>query len=125
VPVAAIAPHIQNQAVGERVHAAHAHAVQTARDLVGVRVKLAACMQHGEHHFGCRATQLWVHAHGYSSAIVLNRTTAVGVQNDRNLRAVACQGLIDGVVDDLVDQMMQSADVGVPDVHPWPHAYGL
>src|SRR5687768_12070740 len=38
---------------------------------------------------------------------------------------LAGQGLVDGVVDDLVDQVMETAGAGRADVHPRPLANGL
>ena len=55
---------------------------------------------------------------GDAAAVVGHRDRAVGVQRHRHARGVARQRLVDGVVDDLVDHVVQTrAVVGVADVH--------
>src|SRR5207342_3122057 len=50
--MAAVAPDIQPQVLGQRVDHRHTHAMQAAGNLVAVVVELAAGMQHGEDHLG-------------------------------------------------------------------------
>ena len=50
----AVAADLQFQLLRQGVDHRDADAVQTAGDLVGVVVELAAGMQHGQHHFGRR-----------------------------------------------------------------------
>jgi hypothetical protein len=47
------------------------------------------------------------------------------VDGHRDLGAVARQRLVDGVVDDLVDEVVQPAHAGGADVHAGPLADGL
>ena len=47
-----VAPDLDLERLGERVHHRDAHAVQAARDLVGLLVELAARVELGEHHLG-------------------------------------------------------------------------
>src|SRR5690606_35268256 len=55
---------------------------------------------------------------GNAAAVVGNRHRAVAVQRHLDDVAVTRQRLVDGVVDDLVDHMVQArAVVGVADVH--------
>src|SRR5690606_30694117 len=105
-----------------RVHAAHAHAVQAAGDLVAVLVELAAGVQLGQRDFGGRALGLVlvVHLHpgGDAAAVVGHADGVVGVDGDDDVVAVAGQGLVDGVVDHLENQVVQAGAVGgVADVH--------
>jgi hypothetical protein len=53
-----------------------------------------------------------------AAAVVDHPDPAVGGQGDVDPRAVAGQGLVDGVVDDLVHEVVQAPRPGRPDVHP-------
>ena len=57
--------------------------------------------------------------------IVADRDAVVGVERDRDPVAVAGHGLVDGVVDDLVDAVVVAALEGVADVHGGALADGL
>jgi hypothetical protein len=61
-----------------------------------------------------------------AAAVVRHRDRAVGVQRDGDLGGMAGKRLVDGVVDDLVDHVVQArAVVGVADVHAGPLAHGV
>ena len=62
---------------------------------------------------------------GMPAPVVHDRHRAVLVQGDQDGVAVAGHGLVDRVVDDLVDQVVQTAKVGGADVHPRPPAHRL
>ena len=62
---------------------------------------------------------------GNAAAVVDDGDRAVDVDGDVDLIAEAGQRLVDRVVDDLVDQMVQPARPGRPDVHRRPLANRL
>ena len=64
-------------------------------------------------------------AHGEAAAVVLDGDGAVGVQRDHDVVAEARQRLVHGVVDDFIDEMMQSALIRGADVHARTAANGL
>ena len=96
---------------------ADAHAVQTAGDGVAVGVEFAAGVQGRQHDFQSTGTGLLVLLDGNAAAVVLDGATAVGLNPNDDFRAVSGQGLVDGVVQHFVDEMMQTADAAVADVH--------
>ena len=116
---------VDNHVLAEGVDAAHTHAVQTAGHLVAAFVELAACMQHGHHHFEGRTVLLFVHVHRDAAAIILNSDTVIFVDAYVNLGAIPGQGLVDGVVHHLVHQMVQAAEVDVADVHGRTYTHRL
>ena len=59
---------------------------------------------------------------GDAAAVVLDPDRAVGLQGEHDPVAVAGQRLVDGVVDDLPDQVVQAALAGGTDVHARPLA---
>jgi hypothetical protein len=114
----ALALDLQLQPFGQGVDDRHADAVQTARDLVVRVVELATRVQHGHDDLGRGALLRRVLADRDAAAVVLDGDRAVVVDLHVDPVAVARQSLVDGVVDDLVDHVMQpGAVVGVPDVH--------
>ncbi len=61
-----------------------------------------------------------------AAAVIGDGHGAVGVERDGHLGRVARQRLVDGVVDHLVDHVVQArAVVGVADIHARPLAHGI
>ena len=121
----AVAVDVDGHVVAQGVDAAHAHAVQAAADLVAVLVELAAGVQHRHDDLEGRAVLLLVHVNGYAAAVVLHGDAVVGVDVHVDLGAVASQGLVYRVVNNLVDKVVQAALVHVADVHGRAHAHSL
>jgi hypothetical protein len=95
-----------------------------------VRAISAAERQLGEGDLGGRALGLvlvvHLHAGGDAAAVVDDGDRVVGVDGDDDVVAVAGQGLVDRVVDDLEDEVVQAGAVGrVADVHARALAHGL
>jgi hypothetical protein len=102
--------------------------VQAARDLVAVRVELAAGVQFGHHDLGRRALELvvFLDAGRDAAPIVEYRDGIVGVDGDHDLVAEAGQRLVDGVVHHLEHHVMQAGAIGgVADVHARALAHRL
>ena len=122
----AVAVDLHEQALGEGVDDGHADAVQAAGDLVAAAVaELAAGVQHREHDLDRRAALLLHRRDGDAAAVVGDGDRVVGVDRDGDLGAVAGEGLVDGVVHDLVDEVVQAHDTGRADVHAGALADGL
>jgi hypothetical protein len=102
--------------------------VQASRDLVGILIELAAGMQLGHHDLGCRALLfvVFLDVGRDSAAVVEHGDRVVGVNHDLDLVAVACQCLVDGVIQHFEHHVMQAGAVGgVADVHARPLAHGV
>jgi len=126
----AFAAHAQTQPFGQGIDAAHAHAVQSARDLVAVLVELAARMQLGQGNFGGTSLGLVFVIHldpgGNAPPVVNDADAVVTVDGDHNVITMPGQGLIDGVVHHFKDQVMQSGAItGVTDVHARAFAHSF
>jgi hypothetical protein len=119
----ALVVHLDDQALRQRVHARDPYPVQAPRDLVGVPVELPAGVQlgHDDRHRG--DPQLLMDVDRDAAPVVQAGDRAVVVQRNQDLAAVADQGLVHRVVDDLVDQLVEPAQTRVADVHrrPFPH----
>jgi hypothetical protein len=91
--------------------------VKTAGDLVRVLVELAARMQHRERQLDARHLLGGMDVHGDAAAIVRHRDGVVRVNGDIDRVAVAGQRFVDRVVDDLENQVVQTALGRRADVH--------
>ena len=100
VPVAAVG---RLQPPRERVDDRRAHAVQPACDGVAAAAELAARVQHGEDDLQRRQADLRMDARGHAAAVVLHQHRAVVLERDGDVRAVAGQRFVDGVVYNFVD----------------------
>jgi hypothetical protein len=92
--------------------------VQAAGDGVGIPPELAPGVQLGHDHLERRPVLDRVLVDRDAAAVVDHPDPAVGGQGDVDPRAVAGQGLVDGVVDDLVHEVVEPSEPGRPDVHP-------
>ena len=91
------------QPLGEGVDHAGAHAVETAGDLITSAAELAAGVQYGIYHLQRRAAGLLLDIHGDTTSVIGDGDGVALVDGDGDIRAVARQRFIDGVVHDLVD----------------------
>jgi hypothetical protein len=74
-------------------------------------------VEHGEHDLDRRLALRLDDVDRDAAAVVDAAEPAVREQGDLDRRAVAGQGLVDRVVDHLVDEVVQAALAGGPDVH--------
>ncbi len=116
-PVVPAVAHVDLQLAAQRVDHRDADAVQTAGDLVAATAELAAGVQHGERHRHGRHVLAGRGVGGDATAVVLDPDAAVGEQGQPDPVAVPGECLVDGVVDDLPDQVVQAALTGGADVH--------
>src|SRR5690606_29998422 len=95
-----------------------ADAVQTARDRVPAAAELAAGVQDGQHHLDGRLGRVGgVRVDGDAAAVVIHADAAVLEDGHLDVVGVAGQRLVDGVVDDLVHEVVQTAGTSGADVH--------
>ena len=122
----AVAPDPQLQLARQRVDDGDADAVQAARHLVGILVEFSARVQLGHDDLGGGNALALVDVDRDAATVVAHGDGAVGVEHDLDRGGVAGQRLVDGVVDDLVDHVMQAgAVIGVADIHAGPLAHGI
>jgi len=63
---------------------------------------------------------VWLPPRRNARSIVYHLDTAITIQRHRDVVARASQGLIDGIIDHLVDQVVQCLDTGATHVHAGP-----
>ena len=94
-----------------------AHAVQTAGDRIPATAELASGMQDRHDDLDGGPVFGGVLVNRDATAVVADAHAAVGQDGDLDVVAVAGQGLVDRVVDNLVDEVVQPALTGGTDVH--------
>ena len=94
---------------GERVDHRGADAVQAAGGGVGAAAELAAGVQLGEDHLDAGQPGARLDVDRDAAAVVAHLDRAVAVQDDLDAVAVAGEGLVDGVVDDLPEAVHEAA----------------
>src|SRR4051794_14327470 len=117
-PEVTVAADLDLERLAQRVDDGDADAVQAARHLVAATVsELAAGVQDGEHDLDGRPALLLHDRHGDTAAVVDDRDRVVGMDRDLDRARVAGERLVDGVVHNLVHEVVQAAHPGGPDVH--------
>ena len=116
---------LDRQPLGKGVDHAGAHAVEAAGDLIASAAELSAGVEHGVHHLQGGLAGLGLDVHGDAPAVVRDGDGVARVDLHQNVGAEARQGLVDGVVHDLVDQMVEARGGGGADIHAGPLAHGL
>ena len=113
------------QPLGQGVDHRGAHAVQTAGDLIAPAAELTAGVQDGKDHLQGGLARLGLDVHGDAPAVVGDGDGVVRVDGHGDVGAVARQGLVDGVVHDLIDQVVQAGLGCRADIHARTLADGL
>ena len=121
----AIAAYLYDHALGQGVDDGDAHAVQSARDLVGRVIELTAGVQ--DRHDDLERRDLFdrMLVDGDAATVVDDRDGVVGVDRHLNLGAETGHGLVDGVVNDLPHQVMKTAGARRANVHARALTNGL
>jgi hypothetical protein len=121
----AVAADLGDEPLREGVDHGDADAVEAAGDLVAVASELAAGVELGEDD-GQRGEALLLHDVDRDPAAgVAHGDRVVGVDRHVDELVVARERLVDGVVDGLVDEVVEPTRAGGADVHPRTQAYGL
>ena len=122
-----VAAHVDGKPLGAGVNHRSAHAVQTAGHLVAgvLATELAAGVQDGVHHGDGGQTGVGLNVHGDAASVIGDLNDVILQDLDLDVVAVAGQRLINGVVHDLVHQMMQTALTGGADIHTRALAHRL
>ena len=113
------------QPLGAGVDHAGAHAVEAAGHLVAAAAELSAGVKDGINHLQGGLAGLGLDVHGDTTAVIGDGDGVAGVDGDGDLGAVAGQSLVDGVVHDLIHQMVETGGAGGADIHARALSDGL
>ncbi len=108
---------LSDQAVGKGVHTGNADSMETSGHLVAVLVELTAGVKDRHHDLQGRAMLFRMHSGRDSSSVVSHPYGIVRKDGHADLGTITGHGLIDTVVNHLIDQMMESPLADVAYVH--------
>ena len=91
--------------------------MQTSRYLIGTFVELTSGMQYGHYNFQCGFLFLFVIVYRDTTSVVLYGDGVVLVNGDFDVVAIAGKCLVDGVVHNLVHQVVKSFAANVANIH--------
>src|SRR5699024_4377085 len=114
---------IHFQPHGQRIDDGGSHTVQTAGYLVSSSAELAAGMKDGKHHLHGRNPFFLVDSHRNSPPVIPDSDGVIFVDIYLNGIAVARQGLINGIIYNLIYQMVKALGGSASDVHTRPFAH--
>ena len=106
------------QPLGQRIDHARAHAMQTAGDFISPAAEFAARVQHRVDDFQRGPTGLCLNVDRDAASVVLDCDGVALVDRHLDVMAIARQRLVDRVVDDLIDEVVQSGRARRADVMP-------
>ena len=117
-PVVPVAPHVDRHLGREGADDRRADAVEAARVDVAPVLELPAGVERREDQLECGLLVLRVDVDGDAAAVVVDLDLApVRAEADLDPRGPAVDDLVDGVVDDLPDEVVEPPGVDASDVH--------
>ena len=99
--------------------------MQTSGNLIGTFIELTASVQHCQNHFQSRTMLFGVHTCGNTTSVIQDTYSVARQDTNINTVAIARHGLVDGVVDHLIYQMMQASEMDIADIHGRTFAHSL
>ena len=121
----AVARDFDLEPIGEGVGALGSDTMQASGIFVGALPEFSAGVQVGEHELDRGHLPFRMDINRNAAAVIPHGDRTVHVHGHLNFGAIAGQMLVDGVIEHLEDEMMQTAFIGVADIHPGPFAHGL
>lgn len=97
--------------------------MKTARDVIATAAKLSASVQSTHDDLECGYALLLVNLNRNAPTVVLDANRIIGVQRANDFVAVAGKRFVNGVIENFVEQVVQSTRACVADVHSGPLAH--
>jgi hypothetical protein len=125
LPYFAIAVNGGMKHFGKGVYTRYSHTVKAPGNFVGILIEFAPGMKNRHYYLQGRPFFLFVHVGGYATAVILNRNGIIFIYRNLYRIAIAGQGLVNGVIHYLPNQMMQAFNANIAYVHGRALANGL
>ena len=104
--------------LGQGVDHGDTNPVETTRDLVAAGSELAAGVENRQNSLKGAFAGFGVDIRRDAAAVVADGTAAVLFDRNPDLVAMPSEGFVNGVIDHLIDQVVQAPRPGGADVHP-------
>ena len=109
--------HLSHQLDRKCIHARYTHTVQTTRYFIAIFIEFTAGVQHRQNDFESRFALFLVHIGGDTSTVIFDCDRVVLVDGYLDIGAIARQSLVDRVVDNLIDQVVQTLLAHITNIH--------
>ena len=116
---------LNHQPFGERVDYRSPNAVKTAGYLIASAAELSPCMQYREDDFQCALSGLLLNVHGNTASVVRDTDDISRFYAHFDMGAVSGQSFVDGIIDNFIDQVVQTGGGSGADIHSGALAYGF
>ena len=110
---------------GQGIYNGRPYSVKASRYLVAATAKFTTGMKNGKDGFYRWTTCFFLDVDRDTTAVIHNRNGIIFFNIDLDMLGKSSQGLIDGVVYNLPDQVMQAFFSGRPNIHPRTQANRL
>ena len=120
-----VAENLRCHVRGQCVYTRYTDAVQTTGNFVGTLVEFTAGMQHGHDNFESGFLFFFVKVYRNTASVVLYGDRVIFVDGNFDVVAITGERFVDGVVYNLVNQVMESLGTNVADVHGRTLTYSL
>ena len=91
--------------------------MQTAGNGIAASAELSASVQNSQDHLDGGLALCGVHRHRHSTPVIDDSHASIGEDRHLNMRAVSGHCLVDGVVDDFLNEVVETAFRGRTDIH--------
>jgi hypothetical protein len=115
--VSAFAVNVGLQPLTEGVDNTDANSMQPSCDFVRFVIKFSTSVKSGKNNLQGTYVSLFMEFNRNAPAVILDGTGAIGVDVDDYIVTITCEGLIDGIIQDLIDQMVQPIKAAVANIH--------
>ena len=102
---------------GQGVHTRYTYAVQTSGNLVRTFVELTSGVQYGHNYFQCGFLFLLVIVYRNTTSVVLYGNRIIFVDGHFDVVAITGERFVDRVVHNFINQMVESFDTNVTNIH--------
>ena len=99
------------------VNASYTYAVQTAGNFITAIAKFTTGVENGHNNFNCRFAFFFHHINRNTTTIIAYGNTVIFVDDYTNVVTIACQSFVDTVIDNFINQMMQTTSRGTTNIH--------
>ena len=93
--------------------------MQTRRHLIATATKLTTSVQHRQYCLERTQASLGVLIHWDAAPVVGHHQATIGQDTHIDARGIAGNRFIDGVISNLLDQMVHAIVARATDIHPW------
>ena len=122
----AIARNAQFKRNRECVYNGYTHAMKTAGYLIGILIKLTACMKLGHDNFGSRDAFLFVNANRNTTTVIGDRNRAIRIKRNRHTVSMSCKYFINTVINNLINHVVKTrAIIRIADIHARAFSYRI